>query len=83
MIIYYIMVVTFCYNSFHIELLWYLSVETAIAVTVIYTAAGLFMFLINRKWKFIFLPLLYAIFGAISGIIHGFILCMECGLDML
>lgn len=52
--------------------------ETAVAVAIIYTAAGLLMFLVNRKWKYIFLPFLYAIFGAVIGIIDGCVLCKIC-----
>ena len=33
------------------------------------------MFLANRKLKLIFLPFLYALFGCISGLVNGFILC--------
>ena len=33
------------------------------------------MFVINRRWKYIFLPFLYALLGAVIGIIDGCILC--------
>lgn len=58
--------------------------ETAVAVAIIYTAAGLLMFLVNRKWKYIFLPFLYAIFGAVIGIIDGSVLCkIYCSIKYL
>ena len=57
------------------ELVWYLSIETALAITAIYTIAGFLMFVINRRWKYIFLPFLYALLGAGIGIIDGCILC--------
>lgn len=59
-----------------LELLYYLTIETAIGVTVIYTVAGLLMFIMNRRWKFIYLPFLYAAIGVIAGIVNGFILCI-------
>lgn len=34
------------------------------------------MFVVNRRWKYIFLPFLYALFGAVIGIIDGCLLCI-------
>ena len=59
-----------------VELLNTLFLYTAVIVAALYTAAGTLMFIVNRKWKFFYLPLLYAIFGVIIGCCYGYILCM-------
>ena len=39
------------------------------------------MFIVNRKWKFFYLPFLYAIFGAIIGCFYGYTLCMSSWME--
>ena len=56
------------------ELLYYLLLYTAIAVTVVYTFMGICFFLLNRNIRLIFLPFLYAFFGAFTGFIDGSIM---------
>ena len=60
-----------------VELLNTLFLYTAVIVAALYMAAGTLMFIVNRKWKFFYLPLLYAIFGVIIGCCYGYILCMR------
>lgn len=65
------------------ELLYYLLLYTFVAVTSIYTFMGLVFFILNRNIRLIFLPFLYLIFGAITGIVDGAILCTTWNFDEL
>ena len=65
------------------ELLYYLLLYTFVAVTSIYTFMGLVFFILNRNIRLIFLPFLYLIFGAITGIVDGAILCTRWNFDEL
>lgn len=63
-----------CRFSF-VELFGYLFWETALVVTGLYLVVGLLVFIVNRKWKLIWLPLLYAILGGIVGVVYGSTFC--------
>ena len=65
------------------ELLYYLLLYTFIAVASIYTFMGLVFFILNRNIRLIFLPFLYLIFGAITGIVDGAIFCSKWNFDEL
>lgn len=65
------------------ELLYYLLLYTFVAVISIYTFMGFVFFILNRNIRLIFLPFLYLIFGAITGIIDGTILCTKGKFDEL
>ena len=65
------------------ELLYYLLLYTFVAVISIYTFMGFVFFILNRNIRLIFLPFLYLIFGAITGIIDGAILCTKGKFDEL
>ena len=76
-ITFYLIAVTLQLKSEGVELLNTLFLYTAVIVASLYTAAGTLMFIVNRKWKFFYLPLLYAIFGVIIGCCYGYILCID------
>ena len=56
------------------ELVWYLSIETALAITAIYTIAGFLMFVINSIFNGINLKLstiIYYLILILTGVIGG------------
>lgn len=63
-----------CRSSF-VELFGYLFWETALIVAGLYLVVGLLIFIVNRKWKLIWLPFLYAILGGIVGVVYGSTFC--------
>ena len=65
------------------ELLYYLLLYTFVAVSSIYTVMGGVLFILIRSIRLIFLACLYLIFGAITGIVDGAILCTRWNFDEL
>ena len=63
-------------ESSFVELFGYLFWETALVVAGLYLAVGLLIFIVNRKWKLIWLPFLYAILGGVVGVVYGSTFCM-------
>lgn len=62
-------------GSSFVELFGYLFWETALVVAGLYLVVGLLIFIVNRKWKLIWLPFLYAILGGVVGVVYGSTLC--------
>ena len=58
-------------GSSFVELFGYLFWETALVVAGLYLVVGLLIFIVNRKWKLIWLPFLYAILGGVVGVVYG------------